>query len=142
MNIFFETSKTIHFREADPAGIMFFANIYDFAHDAFEEFITHLGFEWKYWFANSEFIVPLRSSHAEYSAPLKAGKTYQIKLSIKHLGDSSFTAFYEFKDQDKIHATVELAHTFVNPAVMKKMSLPENIRQAFTPYCTQGGNHG
>ena len=142
MNIFFETSKTIHFREADPAGIMFFANIYDFAHDAFEEFLIHLGFEWNYWFSNSEFIIPLRSSYADYSAPLKAGKNYQIKVSIKQLGDSSFTVFYEFNDQNKTHATVELTHTFVNPAIMKKISMPEKVRQAFTPYYTQGATHG
>lgn len=134
MNIFFETKKTIRFRDGDPAGIMFFGNIFDFAHDAFEDFITHLGFEWKYWYQNADFAIPLRSTRSEYLAPLFPGKTYQVKICISHLGDSSFTAHYQFLNGDKVHAIVELTHTFIDPKIIKKISIPENIRSVLQTY--------
>ncbi|HWU44058.1 MAG TPA: hypothetical protein VN132_11490, partial [Bdellovibrio sp.] len=60
MNQVFKTKKTLTFREADPAKIMFFGNIFGFAHDAFEQFIVEAGYTWKEYFHNTDYAIPLR----------------------------------------------------------------------------------
>lgn len=60
MNKVFRTKKTLTFREADPAGIMFFGNVFAIAHDAFEEFIVAAGYTYQEWFGQTDYLIPIR----------------------------------------------------------------------------------
>ncbi|MEN0058787.1 MAG: hypothetical protein AAGB31_08125 [Bdellovibrio sp.] len=66
MNQIFRTKKTLTFKEADPAGIMFFGNIFGFAHDAFEEFIVAAGYSHREWFKQKDFLIPIRHTASDY----------------------------------------------------------------------------
>lgn len=134
MKAFFEKSIFIHFDEADPQGILYFANTFKLAHKCLEEYLTQSNLGWSFWFQNTEFAVPLRHSSCDYLSPMKAGEYYQTTLLVNKIGDSSIELICEFSDvKNKIvFAKVTSVHVFVNRESFKKISVPEKIRTLFS----------
>ena len=137
----YERSLKIHFRDADPAGIMYFANLFSFAHDTFESFIVDAGIPWNQWFQDNKHLVPIRHAECDYLSPFFPGKTYQVLTQVESISDSTFRMRYTFFEPDsaksrekKIHAVVKIAHTFVDPKSKKKSNIPKEFRAKITPY--------
>ena len=130
----FSKSVEIRFSECDPAGIMFFGNIYHLAHDFYEDFVRHLGFEWRDWFENKDWMVPLRHSSAEHLLPIRPGSSYQMQVMIERIGESSFTGRYWLTSTLGTHAEVVLVHTFVSAKSKEKTSIPPDVRRRLEAY--------
>jgi acyl-CoA thioesterase FadM len=134
MNKVFYAKKTLTFREADPAGIMFFGNVFAFAHDAFEEFIVAAGYAHNEWFGKFEYIIPIRQTEANFLSPFLPGQTYQIAVSVAKLGETSFQMKYVFSKENKTHAIVTMVHAVAHRENLTKMPVPVVIRQRLQPY--------
>lgn len=130
----FQKEFQLHFREADPAGIMFFGNVFSLAHDCFEDFIQAAGFTWQEWFKTTEYIVPIRHTESNYLKPFIPGDQYQITASVDRLGDSSFTMKYVFAQGTQIHAEVKMTHTFLDARSKNKISVPTTVRDRLKVY--------
>lgn len=130
----YHTQVKIRFKDADPAGIMFFANVFDIAHDVFEEFIQAAGFSWEEYFESSEYAVPLRHVEADYKSPLRPGHSYDVGVEITNLGQSSVTFKYQFYDDHTLCCDVTMVHTFINPSTHKKISIPADVRKRLEHY--------
>lgn len=139
MNKVFRTKKTITFREADPAKIMFFGNIYGFAHDAFEQFIIEAGFTWKEYFQDPNYAIPLRHSDANYLAPFFPGETYDIAVTVASFGETSFKMKYVFSQGAKTHAVVTMVHAMLDLKTKQKTAVPELYKQRFGQYLESTG---
>lgn len=130
----FKTTLKVTFRQADLAGIMFFGNVFGLAHDAFEEFIVKTGFQWKEWFNTPEYIIPIRHTEADYEAPFIPGESYDVAVSVKALGNTSFTIQYAFSAGEKIHARVQMVHVVMDAKTKKPVPIPGLIRERLSPY--------
>ncbi len=130
----FTLQVPIRFRQGDPAGISFFANVYPMAHDAFEDFVQSLGFDWKTWFANEEWGVPIRHSSCEYYQPLIPGRSCSITVLVDRVGESSATLKYIFKNKDQVACEVTLVHTFFKIKERAKMPIPSVVRDGLETY--------
>lgn len=139
MNKVFRTKKTLTFREADPAKIMFFGNIYGFAHDAFEQFIIEAGFTWKEYFHDPNYAIPLRHSEANYLAPFFPGDTYDIAVTVASFGETSFKMKYVFTQGNKTHAVVTMVHSVLDLKTKQKAAIPEVFKQRFGQYLESTG---
>ncbi|MFM6926928.1 MAG: acyl-CoA thioesterase [Bdellovibrio sp.] len=139
MNKVFRTKKTLTFREADPAKIMFFGNIYGIAHDAFEQFILDAGFTWKEYFNDPNHAIPLRHSEANYLAPFFPGETYEIAVTLASFGETSFKMKYVFTQGDKTHAVVTMVHSVLDLKTKQKTAIPETFKQRFGQYLESTG---
>ena len=140
----FRSNFKVHFREADPGGIMFFAHVYQLAHDTFEEFVEHLGYAHDEWFSNPRWGTPIRHSEAQHLRPFLAGQRYRIAVHVERVGKSSFTLRYQFTGKgaakDELHADLTLVHTFVSLSTHRPSSIPEKIRlrlEAYRAKCTK-----
>lgn len=134
MNKVFRTKKTLTFREADPAKIMFFGNIYGFAHDAFEQFIVDAGYTWKEYFQDQNYAIPLRHSEANYLAPFFPGETYDITVMVASFGETSFKMKYVFTQGDKTHAVVTMVHSVLDLKTKQKTAIPAQMKSRLEPY--------
>ena len=134
MSLKFKTQIRIKFREADPAQIMYFGNIFSLAHDAFEEFIVAAGYTYREWFSPNEHIIPIRHVEGDYKAPFIPGQTYDVTVTVESLGTTSFKMKYLFEQNGRLHATVRMVHSVLNPKTKDKMPLPEIMKQRLTPY--------
>lgn len=128
--------KSIHlrFRHGDPAGLLFFGNVYEIAHDVYEDFVEHLGIEWKDWFQNPTWAVPIRHSSCEHLLPMQPSVKYKVRVEVDRLGKSSFTLKYVVVKGSRIYAEVSLVHTFFNKSTRTKMSIPSDVRERLEAY--------
>ncbi|WP_415062257.1 acyl-CoA thioesterase [Bdellovibrio sp.] len=139
MNQVFRTQKTLKFREADPAGIMFFGNIFAFAHDAFEEFIVTTGYTYEEWFGQKDVIIPIRQTESNFLSPFYPGQTYDVAVTIASFGETSFKMKYVFSQKDKTHAIVTMVHAVVDSKTMQKSSLPFTLKSRLEPFLESTG---
>jgi acyl-CoA thioester hydrolase/1,4-dihydroxy-2-naphthoyl-CoA hydrolase len=130
----FEKQIQIRFREADPAGILFFGHVLSLAHDVFEDFIPATGLTWADYFQAKEHIAPIRHAEIDFLAPMRPGHPYEVSVTILKISDSSFQTKTVFSEGSKQHAVVKTVHTFLNSKSFQKIPVPEKFRQAFTPY--------
>jgi acyl-CoA thioesterase FadM len=136
----FVKTARIRFRQGDPAGIMFFADSYKIAHDAYEDFISFLGIDWKDWFNNPDWAVPIRHSSCEHLRPMLPSQTYEVRVAVDRVGKSSFTLKYFFELDEHIYAEVSLVHTFINKKSRSKTSIPSDIRDRLESYRSQSSD--
>jgi acyl-CoA thioesterase FadM len=126
----FNTFVDIKFYDADPAGIMFFANAFKLAHGVYEQFIkaSPLG---KDFFINDSFVVPIIHSEADYSKPILPDSTLKASLEVSKLRDSSFelTCVFFNKESREEYLRVKTVHVFVHKSSWKKMPVPVDFRK-------------
>jgi acyl-CoA thioester hydrolase/1,4-dihydroxy-2-naphthoyl-CoA hydrolase len=146
----FESQFQVSFADADPAGLMFFARVFDYSHRCYESFVTDMGFKFSEWFpslqspdSNPEWILPIRQSSAEFYAPFIAGQKYVIEAAVQRMSESSFTMRYRFSpegDKSKICAETQMVHTFVNKKTRGKMPIPTEIRTRLQSYLAEASD--
>ncbi len=119
--------QRIHFYQCDPAGILYFANIYNIAHDAFEEL-----FLLKYINLNDYkgYLLPIVHSEADYKKPLRFNDIIETHMILESIGEHSFTFKYDIfnKSIGLVAATVKITHTLIETKTFQKVKLfPEII---------------
>ena len=120
-------SCLVPFHLCDPAGVLFFGNVFSLVHQAFEHFIIHhLEYPWTYWFQNPDWFVPVRHTEAQYLHSLYAGQECQIEQSITSISTSSFTSSFDLH-QNKLCCKVKTVHVFCNSSTKQKMPIPPFI---------------
>jgi len=124
---------TVAFDESDSEGIVFFGNYFRLAHRALERWLTEREIAWPDWFKNPDFGVPLRHVEADYLKPLRPGESFDATIRIDEIGDSSVHLSYEFTDPAGTPlARLKTSHVFVNRSDMKKIKIPDLIRERLT----------
>ena len=131
------TFKTkINFFDCDPAGILFYGNIFFFCHSAYEELISSFNLKINYW-QNDEFVVPIINSSAKYLKPLRPGDELTIKVSVSQLRDASFELSYQcFNQKDELCVEVKTAHIFLNKEKWKKIKILSVIHSGLEKHFT------
>lgn len=131
----FSSKMTIHFDDADPAGICFFAKIIGKSHHIYEEFIAHIKEDPVHFFSGEKWLVPIRHVEADYFAPLRALNTYPVFVSVTTLSRCSFQLQFAIGSSignssgQSPNAMVKTTHVFVDRASQKKAPLPPSLRQ-------------
>ena len=124
----FSIKKKINFYDCDPAGILFFARIYELCHSCYESMIESFNLGNNYW-SNDEYIVPIIHSEAKYRNPFAYGQTANIELKVTSLKNSSFELRYECKNErGNLCTEVKTVHVLVDKNTWKKKPLTEQIK--------------
>lgn len=123
----FTGKRRINFYDCDPAGILFFAKLFEISHSVYEEMIDSFKLNLNYW--NSEkFAVPIIKANGEYFRPINPGDEMKINLSVTLLKENSFQLTYEWLNSDgEMAASARTVHVFVDRSKWKKISIPEEI---------------
>jgi 1,4-dihydroxy-2-naphthoyl-CoA hydrolase len=125
----FSVKKRISFYDCDPAGILFFARVYEICHSAYEEMIQSIDLEEDYW-TNDNFVVPILKSEASYHKPIKYGEIITIEIVVCNLRDSSFELNYEIKNEkNEVCTKVKTVHIFVDKKSWKKIGIVEEVKK-------------
>ena len=121
--------KKINFYDCDPAGILFYGNIFFICHSAYEELVSSFKLDTDYW-QNNDFIVPIIKSSADYLKPLKNGDTVTIEVTVTNLRASSFELSYNCLNHDgELYATIKTVHVFLDKKSWKKKELLSEIKK-------------
>jgi acyl-CoA thioesterase FadM len=111
---------SVPFYWADPAGLMFFGNIYLAAQSQWEIYARSQPEVWSLWFGSENPVYPLRHSSAEHLHPMRFGETYEVHVQVRSTIESSFVLATEFSKDSKVHAIVNTVHTAYDTRLMAK----------------------
>jgi YbgC/YbaW family acyl-CoA thioester hydrolase len=127
----FEHRRRVRFQDTDPAGIVFFANIFVYCHEAFEEMLRDAGLPLEAIIASREQVLRLVHADADFERPLRVGVLVTIRTSVASVGERSFRMQYEMFDEAGAHlASAATVHVAVDPASGKSAVLSRRIRAA------------
>ena len=127
-----ETTVTIRFEDADPAGVVFYPRAIALAHGVVEDMIGQSAIGWDAWFASPTHAAPLRKAEAEFLRPMRPGERFTARAVVEKLGATSVTFLVEFRDgHGRTAAAVRTVHVLIDRATGRPAPLPPEIRAAF-----------
>ncbi|MFO7525787.1 MAG: acyl-CoA thioesterase [Ignavibacteriaceae bacterium] len=130
----FTIKRRINFYDCDPAGIIFYSRVFEFAHSAYEQLIQSIEKDEDYW-NNDKYIVPIIKTEANYIKPIKNGDEITINVKVNQLRSSSFELQYEMLNESgEPLCSVKTVHVFVNKQSWEKMDMPGNIKRGLEIY--------
>lgn len=118
------------YSECDAQKVVFNSRYGEYTDVAVAEFIRAIGFgeEMK----TGEFDIQLVKQTTQWRAPARYDDVLEISVETRHIGNTSFTLFTEFRiagRQDAI-ATVETVYVHVDHKTLQKQPLPDFRREA------------
>ena len=92
--------RTIRFHETDAAGVVYFANVLTFCHEAYEAALRESPVDFDRFFsASNDSPVPIVHAEADYLMPLFCGDEISITLVPKQLTICSYEIRYTLSYQ-------------------------------------------
>jgi 1,4-dihydroxy-2-naphthoyl-CoA hydrolase len=131
----FEHQRRVRFQDTDPAGIVFFANIFVYCHEAFEELLRDVGTPLEAIIASREQVLPLAHAEADFKRPFRVGVLVTVRASVASVGERSFRMEYEMFDEAGSHlASAATVHVAVDPATGRSTAVSERLRVALAKH--------
>jgi len=128
-------TTTVRLPETDAAGILFFGSYFRIAHDAYESFMTAIGFGLDYVIHESPFFILIVHADADFTRPLRLGDTLTVELHVEKVGQTSFVISYVVKDtQGQVAARLKTVHVTVDKSSGSKMTLPHALREKLSSF--------
>lgn len=133
----FDHRFTVALHDIDAAGVIFFGHLFRHAHDAFEVFMGHIGFDLPAILEQGQYGLPVVHSEADFFKPIRYGEKLRVTAEVAELGHSSFAMVYGFHNEsgDPV-ARVRTVHVVVDRTQGKSMTIPEELRAALAGYLT------
>lgn len=131
----FSYTLPVRFHEVDSAGIVFFARIFQYAHDAYEAWLRSVGFPLDPPFHERDYGLPLVHAEADFQSPIQTGQEVRVELALTSIGTTSFKVSARLTGREGVDlATVRTVHVCVDPRTRRPIPLPAAMRAAFTPF--------
>jgi len=129
------TYKTkIRLHDTDAAGIIFFANQLKIIHDAYEELLEKSGLGFQVMLKKTNFFLPIVHAESSYKAPVFAGDRITVKVSVKHIGNTSCSFEYTINRGKTLVGTAKTVHVAIDQKTRQKIPLPPILRTALGKY--------
>ena len=131
----FKLSDKVRLPDTDSAGILFFGNYFKLAHIIYEDFMESIGFSLQYIIDDSDILILIVHTEADYKTSLRLSQPYDLELSVEKIGSRSFTLRYRFVNRDnELCAEVQTVHAVINKKTKKSVSIPEELLKKLTSH--------
>ena len=129
----FTYHRTIHFKDTDAAGVVYFSNVLSICHEAYEALLEILTIDLKQYFSGKLLAVPIVHAEIDFMRPMYCGDQIYISLSGTIQLESTFILKYEIYkndlETDKPIATASTRHVAIDPVTRKRSALPPELLQ-------------
>ncbi|MEM1025395.1 MAG: thioesterase family protein [Myxococcota bacterium] len=122
----------IRFQDADPAGIVFFARLFDFAHDGYVAFLDAHEVRMAQEIPRGAWIAPLSGAEARFLAPLRFGEDAMAEVVGKQIQGSRVRLFHRVHNPTSVSAVLRTDHVFVSPQSFDRVPLPKAVVTALS----------
>ena len=128
----FRTMLPVRFQDVDAGGVLFFGRIFDYCHQAYEEFVATSGVDTAHYFAGAEYLVPIAHAEADYRAPIRHGERVAVSIEVTRVGRASFRLSYRVTGpKGDLRVEAASVHAFVDRSTMKAIPIPAPLREFF-----------
>jgi len=124
----------VRFGDVDPAGFVYYANIYHYFHVAMEEyFAARCGITYADLIEVERLGFPTVKVETEFFEPLHYGDVAQVEVKITGVGDSSATFEYQIKrsGEDVLCARSKQIQVCMSFETKRGVNVPDKYRAAF-----------
>ena len=131
----FKTQRVVRLRDTDAAGVIFFVNYFNFAHETYELFLQEIGYSLRRIIQQESFLLPIVHAESDYHQMIELEDEITIVLNVNRIGSTSFTLVYDYflKNQELV-GSVKTVHVCVDKTTLKKRPIPEELLQALKKY--------
>lgn len=126
--IAFRRNITIHLKETDATGVIYFAEQLRMAQETLEFFLAQNHLPLGRILKEEPFFLPVVHAEADYIAPIFVGDELEIELKVEAIGSSSFTLGFTYLRQQVLVGKAQLIHVTVNKETRRPMPIPEKLR--------------
>ena len=123
--------RTVRFGDTDAAGVMHFAQLLHWCHEAYEESLERFGIEAAEVFprpgANLAIALPIVHCSADFLQPLVCGDPLAIALEPRRLDPGCFELTYRFSSNGNPVATALTRHLAISSHQRQRRELPAAI---------------
>ena len=131
----FETRRVVRLRDTDAAGVIFFVNYFNFAHETYELFLQEIGYSLRRIIQQESFLLPIVHAESDYHQMINLEDQITIVLNVNRIGSTSFTLVYDyFLENQELVGSVKTVHVCVDKTTLKKRPIPEELLQAVKKY--------
>lgn len=124
----FPTRRAVDFHDVDAAGIVFYARLFDYFHDAYVALLAASGEALPAVLAEKRWAAPLRHAEAEFLRPLRYGDSVEVAIVAARVEGSRATLGYRVVDgSGGVAALGQTTHVFVDPATFEKIAVPAGV---------------
>jgi len=140
MNASYIYTTHIGLRDADAAGVLFFARYYTLAHAAYEAFMEERGIGFGSLFRAGTFMIPVVHSECDYRASLWVGEQVTVEMTVVDVRRRKFSLEFAIKNSEgRLAATVRTDHMVIDQETHKSIPLPEVLQMALRGKSTADG---
>lgn len=138
-----ETSLFTHaararFQDIDAAGIVFYARILVWCHDAWFAFLEDRGVDVPGLMRSAPAISPMAHAEADYFRPLRFGDRVDVDLVAAHVDGAEIALGYRLRRGDEVVAVAQQAHLFVDRRRFTRVDVPGEMRALVAPILAGG----
>lgn len=122
--------RTIKFDDTDAAGVVYFANVLRFCHEAYEASLAAHGVDLPTFFGGGAIAVPIVHAAAEFRRPLRCGDRVGIELVAESSEDGAFEIRYTLRvaTADKVAATATTRHVCIDATTRQRCGFSPELR--------------
>jgi 1,4-dihydroxy-2-naphthoyl-CoA hydrolase len=122
---------TISLRDADAAGVLFFARYFALAHDAYEAFLDARGLSTGVILRERGYLLPVVHAEADYRAPLWVGDHAKIHVHVEEVRRRRFSMRFDLCGPDGgVSCVVRTVHVAVDKETKRSAPLAEEVLRA------------
>ena len=122
----------VRFHETDAAGVVYFANVLNLCHEAYEASLAASGVNLKTFFGGGAIVVPIVHAAIDFRRPMFCGDRLKIHLTPQSKDANTFEINYQITDSsDKPHllASALTRHVCIGTAERNRHPLSPEIIQ-------------
>ncbi len=128
----FTYNRTVHFKDTDAAGVVYFANVLSMCHEAYEASLAAAGINLKSFFNNPKAAIPIIHASVDFLHPMFCGDKVLIHLTPQQLGEHKFEIAYQIiaaSSTEQQLAKAITRHICIDPSTRTRTQLPEAMIQ-------------
>lgn len=127
---------TVRLHHTDAAGVLYFANVFSIAHEAYEAVLARF-IPIAQIVSQTPWLLPIVHADADYHRPIRLGEELSVQLELENRKATSFTTLYHIRAGDGVvSAQARLTHVAVDRSLKQATPLPPELQpllQAITP---------
>jgi YbgC/YbaW family acyl-CoA thioester hydrolase len=136
MTCLFRQHRQVRFQDIDAAGILFFARVFEYFHDAFAALLAARGVDLPKVIREESWGAPLGHAEADFKAPMRFGDAVTVEVERGEVGTTSLTVLFRIvaaADPSKVLCTGKAVHVFVDRETFRSVPVPAEMRAIFAP---------
>jgi YbgC/YbaW family acyl-CoA thioester hydrolase len=133
MTPLFEHRREVRFQDVDAAGIVFFARVFEYFHDAYFALLAAHGLDMPRLLREGAWGAPIGHVEADFKAPMRFGEKIVVGIDRGEIGRTSLTVDYRVTgEREKLYCTGKIVSVFIDRATFRLCEVPSEVRAIFT----------